>query len=159
MILTLDPATKCGWAMMADDDSIRSGVWDLSTDDGQEQGWQFVHLKQKLARLEGVELVAFEKMTATRFGMAADVMSGLVAIIITWCIEKRIPFITVAPNTLKKFMTGHGRAEKKAMCAAAAARFPDQIIQTSDQGDALCVLAWVIEKEARRVIDAAKEMA
>lgn len=158
MILALDPATHCGWAAMADDDTVHSGVWDLSTDKGQQHGWQFVHLKQRLAKFEGVELVAFEKMVATRFGMAADVMSGLVAIVIAWCIERNIPFVTVAPNTLKKFMTGHGRSDKKDMCAKAAERFPDQIITSNDQADALCVLAWVIEHEARRVI-AAQETA
>ncbi len=158
MILALDIGTSCGWAALGDDDRVRSGTWDISVDRGQADGWRYVHLRRHLVKLEGVELVAIEK-TQWMQGAAIEVHAGITATIACWAAERGIEFMQVHNGTLKKFITGRGNAEKELVAEYVAKRFPEQLIKTTDQSDALGVLLWAIHQKHPGATDGAAESA
>lgn len=145
MLLALDIGTSCGFAMLGDDDRVKSGTWDISVGRGQADGWRYAHLFTHLRKLEGVEAVAIEK-TQWMQGSAIDVHAGISAIIKCWAAERGVKFFEVHNGTLKKFITGNGHAEKELVAEYVAKRFPGQIIKTTDQSDALGVLLWLVHQ-------------
>jgi Holliday junction resolvasome RuvABC endonuclease subunit len=60
-------------------------------------------------------------------------------------------FLTVRPNTLKKWAAGHGFAEKWQMVAAANewAEYPAPIVD-GNEGDAVCLAMWAVEQVQHR---------
>jgi Holliday junction resolvasome RuvABC endonuclease subunit len=148
-ILALDPATKCGWAMLGDDDRVRSGVWDLSLDKGQPPGARYAFLENELNILHKespIEVIALEVTPSLRGGNAVKVANGLLAIIQKFGFRRGIAVLEVHASTLKKHLTGNGRAEKGKVAQAVMNRLDLGIVMTDDETDALAVLCWAIDK-------------
>lgn len=55
-------------------------------------------------------------------------------------------FHQCAPNTLKKFATGNGRADKEAVMCAAQQQYPNIHVNSQDQADAMFLSAWAASK-------------
>lgn len=66
-----------------------------------------------------------------RGGLFWGVFAGLHA--------RSVPIVVTPPTTLKMWATGNGAADKKAVKAATALRWPDIRIRTFDEADALCL--------------------
>lgn len=60
-------------------------------------------------------------------------------------------YLTVRPNTLKKWAAGHGFAEKWQMVEAANewAEYPAPIVD-GNEGDAVCLAMWAVEQVQQR---------
>lgn len=62
--------------------------------------------------------------------------------VVNRCVHREIPLAVIQPATLKKYATGNGGADKKAMVAAARQRFPRVDVSGDDnRADALFLVA------------------
>jgi Holliday junction resolvasome RuvABC endonuclease subunit len=159
-ILAFDLAGSTGWASF---ETLKvsahkvgltnSGVLYLKLRDDEHPGARWVRARSKFRELvQGADLVAWEKVVANSGPLASGELFALQAQLAEAVFLAGVPrTLTVAPNTLKKFAVGNGRAEKKEMLAAARARWPEHDLETHDQADALFVLAWAMEQEKSHV--------
>jgi Holliday junction resolvasome RuvABC endonuclease subunit len=89
-------------------------------------------------RILGVNWVAFEDARAVskQHGM---ILFGMTGILHKWCWELGIPILGFAQTTVKKALTGSGKAKKDEMLACARERWPDLGVANDDEADALGV--------------------
>lgn len=140
-ILSLDPATKCGWAHS---DGM-SGTWDLSIRRDESAGMRLLRLRGKLKEVmmsAGVELVTFEaaRNSAPKMQGALVIQAQLQAIIVTFCEDNGIEYRGFSPAEVKKHATGKGNAGKDDMIKAAKERWPMLPIVDDNHADALHIL-------------------
>lgn len=137
----LDPATKCGWAVLNEDGHrIASGVWKLGRRTHEGQGMLYVRFERLFGELLATyrpALVAFEQQ-ANRFAGAAHVGLGLISHIERICEETGVPYSGVAFAAVKKHATGRGNAKKADVIDAALGRW-GLTVETDDEADALFI--------------------
>lgn len=117
-ILALDIATKTGWKT-----ATSSGTWNLKPNRGESEGMRVVRFKSKvreMIELEGITLIAYERV-AGMHKSSIMVASEMVGVLKDLCIEKDIALACYSASEIKKFATGKGNANKKAMVDAAIA--------------------------------------
>lgn len=147
-ILALDQSMKMtGWA------SVSDGLYESGRVHFQEKNerhkekhfadfWQWLN---DALSLHEPTLVVYEMPVSQGQGSNAIPLMGLRALIVTACALQKIECVGVWPNTLKKFATGDGKAEKVVMKEAAKAVF-DYYIPSEDPGgdeaDALLLLRY-----------------
>ena len=71
---------------------------------------------------------------------AAHVYGGLLAILTSWCEEKKIPYQGVPVGTIKKFIASKGNASKEEVIAAI--REKGHTPRDDNEADALALLYW-----------------
>ncbi len=79
---------------------------------------RFVKFRQQLNDIHAsspVDMVVFEEVRRHIGTDAAHVYGGLMAVLTEWCEVHKIPYEGVSVGTIKKFATGKGNADKKAM--------------------------------------------
>lgn len=89
--------------------------------------------------LNHVEVVAIEGYSFGSTASRAHAQAELGGVVRLWLYEQSMPYVEIAPATLKKFATGSGVADKFAMGQAAKKRAPD--IEFSD--DNACDAWWL----------------
>jgi len=127
MILGIDPGTHCGWALMYGNGTIwKAGVWNLLRKKGaghEGDEHRLVELYSCLDDLpvhpQYLKYLIFEEAGHTPFQKAAQIAGQLEGVLILWAHDNHIPWDTIQPCRVKKLATGNGRADKKAMIAAA----------------------------------------
>lgn len=79
-----------------------------------EEVRRLMKIKEEVAKeLEGADLVAIEGISfMSRHSTALAQLAGLSYLVREELVNRGIPFIIVAPTTLKKFITGKGNADK-----------------------------------------------
>ena len=155
-LLTLDPATKTGYAIGENGKVISSGVWDNTPKKAtKKQPGESKHY-----RLEKLwwKLVAFEEQTQKPithvvYEGAAGFMRGKAAvesshqfraIILLWASLNDIPITEIQPQDLKRFATGKGNADKPEMLKAAIQK--GYAGSTDDnEVDAWLILQWAFQ--------------
>lgn len=143
--------------MLGDDDRVTSGVWDLSTDEGQAKGMRFAFMRRKLLALETVERLFYERSMHLK-GEAILVHHGLVAIIEEWAAVRGIKVEHFKPTEVKIHIAGKGNAEKPAIADVVRKRFGLVVpIESYDQTDALGVLATGLDLLAGKFVRKAKK--
>jgi hypothetical protein len=125
-ILALDLATTTGWALL-EDGHRTSGVQVFDVKRGESPGMRYVRLVRWLAEIAArAELIVYEQVVPApkKFGgaMTREFAYGMVTHVQTFCATRRIEHHPVYPATLKRFVTGSGKANKAAMLAAALAQ-------------------------------------
>lgn len=142
-ILCIDPGTKCGWAAEFEGGKS-SGVWDLSVQRYEGSGMRFVRLSNFLETFHKVDLIVFEEVRRHAGTLAAHVYGGIVGIITSFAESRKINYISVPVQTIKKFATGKGNAKKDQMIEACIEKL--KITPSDDNhADALWILAWAKE--------------
>jgi len=146
-ILAIDPGTRCGWAMLHNDDSVSSGVWLLKPKSHEPDGLRPLGLMQQMAAVDegDLELVAFEQVRRHAGSTAAHVYGELVGALKCYCCAKGIPYKGIEVSTIKMRATGKGNADKPAMVKSAREQWPSQAIRNDDQADALWILQCATE--------------
>jgi len=142
-VLALDTATRTGWARLAPDGAVSSGVWEFPT---SLDGAHFAAFRDQLStarRQWGIARVVYERPGNFKSAAAAAVCCGLIATLLVWCLDNGVEAEPVAPQTVKKNLTGKGNANKDLVLARAVRKWPDQDITDNNQADALAVLDWV----------------
>ena len=146
MILAIDQATRCGWAVVNDDGSILlSGVWDLAEGhrSGESRGMRYLRFRHKLDEILGcypVGMICHEQ-TLLRGGAATEVANGLKALILMAAEVYRVEVTSVHTTELKKWATGHGNADKRAMVESAERRLGRPVID-DNEADAVLIGLW-----------------
>ncbi len=148
MILGLDMATKTGWCLCKNNGQIvESGMQDFVKKRGESNGLLFLRFRKWLTELtkqmEGSKeqnLIAYEQ-AHFRGGAATELCVGLQTRAQEMAAELKIESAPVATNTLKKFATGGGKAEKPQMIAKAKTILGRDPID-DNEADAVHVARW-----------------
>lgn len=143
-ILSLDTATKTGWATNIH--GRRSGVTEFALKRGESPGMRFLRcrswLNEMWSLLGGeIDVIVYEQ-AHHRGGAARAVCVGLVTEVQAFAAEHNIELMPVHTATLKKFATGSGRANKVDMIQAAKDRGWDP--QDDNEADAALLLEYAI---------------
>jgi len=139
-ILALDLSlTGTGWCCDGD-------IGRLATPASRVDGWERIALIARAVRglLVGVDVVVLEGYSFGSQGRAVFQIGELGGIIRFWLWGHHIPYVDVAPGTLKKFATGKGNSPKDAMIAAAIRRFG---FEGSDNNEADAFLLWCLARQ------------
>lgn len=101
------------------------------------------HVLAQLGRWKGlgrIDLIVIESPShGSKFGNPHE-RAALWWDVYRWAYGKNIPVVTVAPTTRAKYITGDGRADKKAVLAAARAHWETELnisIANDDEADAI----------------------
>jgi hypothetical protein len=146
-VLALDMATRTGFSALKGG-RLFSGVWENPHRCGGSPGAFFAAWRAWLAdagRWYEPQIVAFE-FTAGHSRACNMVAYGMASRVYEWAWARQIETAHVAPNTLKKFITGHGRAEKEEVREIMRKRWKLPRLMNLDESDALAVLNWAVEK-------------
>jgi Holliday junction resolvasome RuvABC endonuclease subunit len=121
VILAIDQASHCGWALSKD----LYGVWDLTTKKDEDMGMKLIRFRNKLKEVctsEGVEMIVYERVAGMHTASIIHA-AKMVAIIETFCTENGINYTAFSAQEVKKFATGKGNANKDAMVKAAQEQY------------------------------------
>ena len=141
-ILALDTALKTGWATRIDG-HIESGVQDFTKRRGESNGLMFMRFNAWLEEMTQFrhikyDLIVFER-AHHRGGYATEIGVGLTTRVQEFAERIHAEYMAVHTATLKKFITGSGKASKDDMMLwfwKITGRKP----QSDDEADALGLL-------------------
>ena len=142
MILALDTATKTGWALLKDGCIYESGVQDFTKRRGESNGLMFIRFRAWLTAMlvHPVTLIVYEQ-AHHRGGAATEICVNLTGRVQELATDKGIEYASVHSASLKKFVTGSGRADKSAMIAYATSCLGRQPLD-DNEADAVCLAMW-----------------
>ena len=144
VILGIDPGTRCGWSVRADDGTHSSGVWDLRGsrfDGGGMRYLRFERIFKECLDIAKPTKVAFEEVRRHMGVDAAHVYGALIGIITKECEVRSIPYEGIPVSAPKTLATGKGNADKVAMLAAAIYKWPGWMPEDDNEADA----RWIAE--------------
>jgi Holliday junction resolvasome RuvABC endonuclease subunit len=147
MILALDLGTACGWATNAGD-QIAHGTLDLKADRFSGGGMRFLKFRRCLEEFRAeayIDEIVYEQVRRHRGTDAAHCYGGLLATLTSWCEEHSIPYSGRTVQSIKKFATGKGNADKGQMIAAAVSAGFDPA--DDNQADAIHILRLRLSEE------------
>jgi Holliday junction resolvasome RuvABC endonuclease subunit len=147
-IIAFDCATKTGWAIIKDGKVFESGVQDFAKRRGESNGLMFLRFRSWLvaieANLDSVEIMAYEA-AHHRGGAATEICVNLTGRIQEAAQEVGAECASVPTTTLKKWATGHGKAEKSDMMKIAAKHLGRDPID-DNEADAVLIGLWAWEQ-------------
>lgn len=127
VILSIDPGTyKLGWALTDEKTLIDAGLIESQK---KKLGDRFLQVYKALGQIFDraatyeLSLVAVEQYVgASKLG--TDAMKGLIGIIHLMAAQRGYPVIDFYPTTVKKMLTGDGKADKEVVAQAVARQYP-----------------------------------
>lgn len=149
-VLALDLATRTGWCVGVAGEPVRVGTHDISRA-GDHVG-RFLNAHQEFMNK------ALASGTIDRVWFEAPILQGgnglktliklygLAGVTQMVCLQHKVPVEGVNLATVKKMLTGSGRADKPAMIAAAQARGVD--VQDDNQADAFGIYLCALKQHA-----------
>ena len=153
-VLALDLGTKTGWGLH-EHGRITSGVQTFDVKRGESPGMRYLRLDRWLDELAGEDhdvplaLLVYEQ-PHMRGGHATEVLAGFATRVQAWCAQRGVEHQAVHTATLKKWTTGSGRGDKRAMYDAVLRRWPAVVAVDSDDNeiDALALLHYALAELA-----------
>lgn len=146
-VLALDLDSSTGWALRGADETITSGVQQFRPNRFEGGGMAFLrfnHWLSELAESSGpISAVFFEEVRAHAGTLAAHVYGGFLAHLEAWAEFRDVPYQGVPVGTIKRFITGKGNADKRAVIAAVTARGFTPV--DDNEADAIAILLWAVE--------------
>lgn len=161
--LSLDLATKCGWAV-CHDGVWHSGVWNMTKSTSKKKGetefTRLAKLRQNLTDLHEkfpIEFVSWEAVNFARFTQAHAVWNQLFGVLQLFAIDNGYgPGMSIGTTALKKYATGSGKAEKCEMVAAASSNFEGWEPKDDNEADARLVGLWTLEQVEKKLRPSSK---
>lgn len=154
-ILAIDPGSKTGWAIVeggAIAHCVESGVQEFSLKRGESVGMRFVRFRKWLNDLLALwrpDLIVYEQ-AHHRGGAATELCVGFVTRILELAVvaEPSINHMSCHSMTLKKWATGKGKSDKKAMMQVAESRCvgTSTIVLDDNHADAILLGLWAYEE-------------
>lgn len=147
-IVGFDPGTNFGFCWLQIEGGkiriIESGTWDMLPDQEMKEGpgSRFVMAERYIKYLLGnakPKIVVYESVMRHIGTIAAHVYGGFEALIIMVAEQKDIPYFKYVPTTIKKNVTGNGRASKEEVADAVRGFFPNMKFRTNDESDAVAI--------------------
>lgn len=120
-ILALDLGTVTGFALSPTHGAMASGTWNFKGGRYEGGGMRYLRFRKQIDEVHALtplESVYFEEVRRHRGTDAAHVYGGFLATLTAWCDERTIPYLGVPVQTIKKYITGKGNADKDAVKAA-----------------------------------------
>ena len=143
-ILSLDLATKTGYAYRDDWGKIISGVKDFKVKGKLDPALRFSYLQDwissSLSPFYRMDKIFYEQPHKSG-GKGAEFLIGLVTIVKVWCAEHAVAYDYVHTGTLKKWATGNGHAKKPDMIKRAREILGREPID-DNEADAVCLLLY-----------------
>ena len=145
-ILSLDLATKTGWAVNITGN--RCGTIEFALKRGESPGMRFLRCRAWLNEMfkllgDQIDVIAYEQ-AHHRGGAATSVCVGLVTETLAFAADKGIETMPVQTATLKKWAAGNGRASKADMIEAAKAWGWNP--ENDDEADAALILEYALSE-------------
>lgn len=149
-VLALDLGTKTGWAVRDREGRISYGTEHFPQTERPGQRWQ--RYRAWLARMiaeHQIHMLAYETVMfghgGQKSGRAGDVYGAWKCLVEMAVDTHNLTLLYAAPATVKKAITGSGRAKKEDVIAEVRRRgfAPD----TDNAADAIAVLAWACRQE------------
>lgn len=146
-ILAIDPGLETGWALHdpGHDPVVTVGMkyWrDKYADDNSDRWLRFSAWLYRAVTASQADVLAFEDVVHR--GKNVLLGYGWKVLMLIAAKQARIPVVTIAPRSLKKWATGSGSAEKCDMVARARELFPKVALATDDEADALLIMAYAL---------------
>ena len=152
-ILSLDLATRTGWAYGKKDAGLLSGIHcnmgveNFRKRTGESQGMIFLRFRswlESFVKENPVELLLYEQ-SHQRGRAATEMAMGLLGVLKMVAEEYEINFSSVHSATIKKFAVGKGNASKTLMMAAFKGRHGREPID-DNEADAYWLLAYGVNE-------------
>lgn len=159
IILSLDLGTKLGVAVYKDSRKIESSCLHLKDKD---IGRRLNHFRRYLVEVKGrlgrIDKVYFELVCGRSSGgfKAMNLYGALWGVVLSFCDHHGIEAVGVAVPTIKKFITGNGRADKLAVIAAVqekGIKLNSRKALQDNEADALALLLYAVENERNKADD------
>lgn len=134
-----------GWALR-ENQSTFSGVNVFQPGRHEGAGMQFVRFKRWLDEMhmnKSLKAIYYEEVRRHLGTDAAQTYGGFWSHVVAWCQENGVPYLGVPVQTIKKFATGKGNADKQAVIDAVASRW--HVTESSDEADAIALLYYALE--------------
>lgn len=146
-VLSLDMATKTGWAVFFDG-MIDSGVQTFELKRGESHGMRFLRFRAWLQEMKElcpgkIDLISFEQ-AHHRGGPATQLAVGMMTDALAFAADIGAETMPVHTGTLKKFATGKGNAGKEAM--KEAARKMGYLPIDDNEADACLLLEYTLSE-------------
>lgn len=141
-ILSLDLGTTTGWALLTNKE-IRSGSICFKDTPFDCKDSKYTKFRRWLVNTKAhfnFEEIVYEAVASHKGSMAAQMYGGFKATLQMFGDQHEIPYSGVPVGTIKKFITGHGGANKKAVIDAVIALGHTPI--DDNEADALALLYW-----------------
>jgi Holliday junction resolvasome RuvABC endonuclease subunit len=152
-VLSLDLATKTGWALLDRSGVITSGVQEFDLRRGESKGMRFLRFRKWLKEVlslgeigeqfskETPGLIVYEQ-PHFRGGHACELLVGFSTNVLAEAALFGLEHLAVHTGSLKKYATTKGNAGKEEMIAKAKELFPDIEIIDDNHADALLLLKY-----------------
>ena len=150
VVLALDLGQTTGWALRANG-LIHSGSHGFKPGRFEGGGMSMLRFARWLTELHDqsgpIARVYFEEVRAHKGTAAAHTYGAFLGQLSAWCEANGVAYLGVPVATIKKHATGKGNAGKDLVIAAMRAKG----YQPSDdnEADALAILHWALDQEAR----------
>ncbi len=146
-ILALDLGTTTGWALQSGSSKLESGSVSFRTGRYDGGGVRYLRFRGWLdsmgADAGDITAIYFEEVRRHIGTDAAHVYGGLLATLTSWCEQRGIAYQGVPVGTIKRFISGKGNADKKAVLEAVRAR--GYRPNDDNEADAIAILLWAVE--------------
>lgn len=150
-ILAIDLGTKTGWAILQKKGKVStttSGTINFVNDRYQGGGMRYLRFQRWLNDLKHqvgrINEIYFEEVRRHLGVDAAHAYGGFMATLTSWCEEKKVPYQGVPVQTIKKFITGKGNANKQEVINAVKALGYNPA--DDNEADATALLLYKTEK-------------
>jgi len=143
-ILALDIATKTGFCT-----EHESGVWDLNIKSNESKGIRLLKLRSNIdhyVQKYNINLISFER-SAGMFKASLILAGQMQGVMLLYCEEHGIEYISYAPTEIKKFATGAGNAKKDQMIASCKEKYGTKVID-DNHADAIHLYHYTKHKLA-----------
>lgn len=150
-LLCFDFGSRTGWAV-ADGARVISGVQEFALARGESAGMRLIRFRAWLCEMldKTKPSVVYYEAAHHRGGFATDLLVGFVTLLKVECEARKINYQGVHSATLKKAVTGSGRADKGAMIERAAETYGlDPRKLDDNQADALGLITWARQTISR----------
>lgn len=147
--MALDCATACGWAVGAAQTCFEYGTKNLAPNGKHASpGSRYRRLRSLMIdtkkKFPDLKMIAFELPIFDHTSQLQKAYShGYVAVIQLFCADHGMGYRGVHVSSLKKFITGTGRASKDEMIAAIKSRGYDP--QDDNAADAIGIFLWATQ--------------
>lgn len=142
-ILALDCATRTGYAVQLDG-HIESGVQDFSKKRGESNGMLFLRFRAWLKNTfkdSNINVIAYEQ-AHHRGGAATEICVNLTGRAQEFAAEIEAEFMAVHTASIKKCVTGKGKADKDSMIEWFSCKYGRAPID-DNEADAMALLEYV----------------
>ena len=145
-ILALDLGTKTGYACYLDQQPMKSGAVDFSPERHEGPGMRYLRFSGWLSSIcaeHHIDAIYYEAVERHLGTSAAHVYGGLLAHLLAFAEQHKIPHKGLPVGSIKKRFAGKGNATKNDMIECAKSHGFSQ--QSSDEADAIAVLFLALD--------------